>query len=170
MAASRIAAHELLRRGAPETLLDGVGERERVQRRVPVAELVRDREARDPGRRGERDRRGELDLRGAVPQRGEERLEDRRRLAREDDLDQLVPAAPSGTRRSLRFGQARSNAPSSSATRSTGLRQAFASSIRSAKASCAGSDASTGSARSQPATSSASNALLTKSSVWPPSR
>ena len=39
-----------------------------------------------------------------------------------------------------------------------------------AKASCAGSDPSTASARSQPATSRASSALLTKSSVCPPAR
>jgi hypothetical protein len=62
------------------------------------------------------------------------------------------------------------NALSSSATRSTGLRHAFASSIRSAPPSCVGNDASTTSARSQPATSSASSALLTKSTVCPPSR
>ena len=70
------------------------------------------------------------------------------------------PHSPEG-----RGAGSRSNASSSSATRSTGLRHAFDSSIRSALASCDGSEASTASACSQPAVSSASRALLTKSSV-----
>ena len=50
------AAHQLRRGGAPQALLDGVGERERVERGVPVAELVARREAGDASRGGERDR------------------------------------------------------------------------------------------------------------------
>ena len=101
------AAQQLPRRRPPQPLLDGVRERERVQRGVPVGVLVAGREASDPRRRREGDRRGELDRAGAVVERREQRVEDLRRLAAEDDLHQLLPAAPLTRRPWLRQARER---------------------------------------------------------------
>ena len=98
------AAHQLRRRRAPQALLDRVGERERVERGVPVAELVARREARDSGRGGERDRRGELDLARTGPQRPQQCVEDLLRLSVEDDLDEARAIAP-GASPGERLGQ-----------------------------------------------------------------
>ena len=139
---------------------------------VPSPELVAGGEAGDPRGRCERDCRSDLHLAGAIAYRLQQSFQGVGRMFAEHRLDQLAPAAPTAAARVPSRDRARSssNACSSRATTSTGLRHEFASSMRSATASCAGSDASTASARSQPARSRASSALFTKSRVCPPSR
>ena len=104
------AAQQLNGRRPAQSLLDGVCERERVQCRVPVAELVRGGKSRNPGRGRERHRRGGGDLAGAAPKRLEQRLDDRRGIVGEQRLDELSPSRPCHTAaasRGERFGQSR---------------------------------------------------------------
>ncbi len=88
--------------GSGAVLLGGGGERERVHRRVPVAELVAGMEAGDPRDGGVRDGGRELDFGRAVRERGEQRLDARVRVVAEHGLDERRPctrtAAPAGPR------------------------------------------------------------------------
>lgn len=88
------AAHELACRRASQSLLDGVRERKRVERCVPIAELVARVEARDPRRRRKRDGRRNLHLACTLSESREQRLNACGGIVAEYRIDQRVAAVP----------------------------------------------------------------------------
>src|SRR5439155_16788161 len=71
------ATHELRRRRSAKALVDGVREGERMERGVPIAELVARVEAGDPERGGPRDGGGDPLWSRAPSESSEQRLRDR---------------------------------------------------------------------------------------------
>ena len=134
--------------------MDGVGEGEGVQHRIPVAELVGGVEARDPQRGRVGHRAGQLLGRRAVAQRCQQRVDVGLRVVGEQLLGQRDAPIPAGAAAWMRARRRRprpqpgscSKLVSRMSIRSIGLRQAFDSSMRLARAIPLTRLASTGSA------------------------